>query len=207
MKRNYDTIAFFYDRLARLVYGKTLVNAQRYLLSAVPARAHILIAGGGTGWILEELAKTHESGLTIDYIDASGKMIALAEKRNIGNNKVTFITSQIEDVQLSPEGYDVVITPFLFDNFTDSTLEKVFPVIDRQLKKDGAWLFCDFADTKILWQKAVLQVMYAFFRLSCGIEASHLPDTAGLFSWHGYKVCGQKTFMKEFIVARIYKRA
>ncbi len=111
LKRSYDTIAFFYDRLARMAYGRALVNAQLYLLNSIPAGALILIAGGGTGWVLEEIAKIHPSGLTIDYVDASGKMIALAEKRNTGANKVTFITDPIQDVQFGQKEYDVVLTP------------------------------------------------------------------------------------------------
>ncbi|MFI5196610.1 MAG: class I SAM-dependent methyltransferase [Chitinophagales bacterium] len=206
MKRNYDTVALFYDQLARLAYSKTLINAQLYLLNAIPAGAHVLIAGGGTGWVLEELTKIHPSGLTIDYIDASPKMISLAEKRNAGNNRVTFITAPIQDMQYTPNEYDVVLTPFLFDNFTDSTLQKIFPVIDKQLSREGIWLYCDFRDTGIWWQKVLLKIMYLFFRLCCGIEASQLPDVASCFSSYHYKITGQKMFRRGFIVAAIYKR-
>ena len=206
MKRNYDTIALFYDRLARLAYGKTLVNAQQYLLNAIPAGAHVLIAGGGTGWVLEEIAKIHPSGLTIDYIDISSKMISIAEKRNAGNNRVTFITAPVQDAPYGAEKYDVALTPFLFDNFTNNTLKKIFSIIDQQLSRDGIWLYCDFRDTGILWQKVLLKIMYLFFRLCCGIEASHLPDVASCFSSNHYKITRQRTYMKGFVVAAIYKR-
>ena len=84
LERNYDSIALIYDRLARLVYGRSLVNAQLYLLDAIPAEAHVLIVGGGTGWVLEEITKRHPSGLSIDYIDAASKMVALAKKGMLG---------------------------------------------------------------------------------------------------------------------------
>lgn len=206
LKRSYDSIASFYDRLARLVYGKALINAQLYLLNAIPAGARVLIVGGGTGWVLEEIARIHSSGLTIDYIDASKKMIALAEKRNAGNNKVAFLTAQIQDVKLGQEQYDVALTPFLFDNFNDGTLEKIFAAIDTRLSKGGIWLYCDFRNTSILWQKMMLKVMYVFFKATCGIEAGRLPDAAACFSKYHYKIMGEKIFMKGFVVAEIYKR-
>jgi hypothetical protein len=52
MPANYNNSAWFYDRLSRMVYGRALINAQVYLLQYVPAGASVLIAGGGTGWIL-----------------------------------------------------------------------------------------------------------------------------------------------------------
>jgi ubiquinone/menaquinone biosynthesis C-methylase UbiE len=205
MKGNYDHIAWFYDTLARLVYGKAILRAQQYLIGHIPAGANILIAGGGTGWILEEIARLYSSGLTITYVDLSSKMIAQARRRNAGNNKVTFITAPAE--KAPPGKYDVVMTPFLFDNFSDSTLQSTFSAIDRLLVKDGVWLYCDFQDAGKWWQKALLKIMYAFFRVSCGIETAHLPDAKGCFSEHHYKIKEKKTFFNEFIIARVYQRA
>jgi len=205
LKRNYDTIAWFYDRLAGLVFGRTLVNAQLYLVSSIPAGSRILIVGGGTGWILEKIAAQHPSGLKITYIDASAKMIALAVKRKCGDNHVLFIAQGIETVMLAG-AFDVVITPFLFDNFTDNSLRKIFADIDSLLKTKGLWLYCDFQNTTVLWQRAVLRVMYWFFRGSCGIEATHLPDAKACFAEHGYIVMSRRDFMNGFVTAVMYNK-
>ena len=183
-----------------------MLNAQQYLINFIPAKARVLIIGGGTGWILEEIAHVHPSELTIVYIDVSPKMISLAKKRNAGNNKVTFITSQVQDVHYSPEEYDIVLTPFLFDNFTDDSLQKIFPEISKGLKRGGLWLHCDFEETGRFTQRFLLKVMYFFFRVCCGIEASGLPDVSALFSRYEYKISGRKTYMKGFIAATIYRR-
>jgi len=205
LKRNYDTIAGIYDRLARLVFGNAQTNAQLYLLQAIPPLSHILIAGGGTGWILEEIANIHPSGLTITYIDASLKMVSLAKKRNVGKNAIAFIAAPVESVLL--EGtYDVVLTPFFFDNFSQKSLEKIFLQIDQSLSPDCTWLYCDFNDTGLGWQRMLLKIMYVFFRSLCGIEATHLPDADALFSKFRYKEKVQETFMKGFISAVAYKR-
>ncbi len=190
--------------MARIVYGNTLVDAQRYLLSSIPKGASVLIAGGGTGWVLEELAKIHPSGLSITYIDSSEKMIALSRKRDAGKNVVEFIAAPVET--LRGKLYDAILTPFLLDNFTDDMLALVFPVLDNLLKPTGKWLYCDFQNTSRIWQKALLKTMYVFFRLSCGIKASRLPDANACFSKYGYNVLGQRKFMEGFIAATVYMR-
>ena len=136
MASNYDNSAWFYDRLSRVIYGRALIRSQVYLLQHIPAGATILIAGGGTGWILEEITKIHPSGLKITYAEISAKMMALSQKRNAGNNEVTFVNLPVENVQM-PDQFDVVITPFLFDNFTEQTLQQVFGHIHQSLKPGG----------------------------------------------------------------------
>ncbi|MEO3405336.1 class I SAM-dependent methyltransferase [Mucilaginibacter sp. CAU 1740] len=205
MAANYDNSAWFYDKLSRLVYGKALVNAQVYLLRFVPANSKILIAGGGTGWILDELTKIHQSGLSITYVEISANMLALSQKRNTGNNEVVFVNNAVENVKLA-KGFDVVITPFLFDNFLDETVNKVFNHLHRLLKPSGLWLNADFQLTGHWWQNVMLQSMFVFFRLLCGIEASRLPAIEQRFDNAGYRVIEDKTFFGEFIVARVYRR-
>ena len=205
MSANYDNSAWFYDRLSRLVYGNALIRSQVYLLKHIPANATILVAGGGTGWILEEIAKLHPSGLTITYVEVSSRMIALSQRRNPENNQVTFINEPVENTKVNAH-YEVVITPFLFDNFTEMTLEKVFMHIHTRLKPGGIWLNMDFKPAGIWWQKLLLWSMLAFFRLICGIEASRLPDIEKQFKQHHYKVIDQKSFFGDFISSMAFQK-
>jgi len=205
LKRNYDTIASFYDKLARLVYGRTLINAQLFLLHAIPANSNILIAGGGTGWILEELAKIYPSGLDITYIDSSVKMITLARARNVGANNVDFVAAPVETLPPGKQ-YDAILTPFLLDNFTDEKLEGIFPFLHSLLRPGGLWLYCDFQNTGRLWQKGLLKLMYFFFRIFCGIGALRLPDAESCFRKYRYSILDEKKFMSDFVIAAIYKR-
>ena len=181
------------------------MNAQLYLLDAIPAGARLLIVGGGTGWILEEIATLHPAGLSITYIDSSEKMIALSERRNAGNNKVSFEAIPVESVILDGM-YDVVLTPFLLDNLTEVSMRKVCQSITAHLNPGGIWLYCDFEDGGKVWHKVLLKIMYLFFRLSCGIEASELPDVRAWFSEGKYKIIGERKFYKGFAVARVYKK-
>ena len=205
MAANYNNSAWFYDSLSRIVYGKALVNAQVYLLNHIPANSKLLIVGGGTGWILEELTYIQPSGLDITYVEIAPNMMALSRKRNTGNNKVIFINEAIEKVNL-PADLDVVLTPFLLDNFTQQNLEIIFTSINALIKPDGLWLNASFQLKGKWWQKVMLKTMFIFFKLTCGIEASQLPGITEAFETNGYKLIEQKNFFGEFIGTRIYQK-
>jgi ubiquinone/menaquinone biosynthesis C-methylase UbiE len=205
MTSNYDNSAAFYDQLSRIVYGKALVKAQLYLLKMVSPNSSVLIVGGGTGWILEELSNIHYSGLSITYVEISSRMTALAQKKNTGINKVTFINDAIEQTPVG-QIYDVVITPFLFDNFTEDTLQKTFEHMHSQLKPKGLWLCTDFQLTGKLWQKLLLKSMYLFFKVLCGIETLTMPDIEMQFVKHSYRRLTAQTFYGEFIISTEYQK-
>ncbi len=205
VRYNYDTIAFVYDRVARLVFGHTLIDAQQYLVEAIPPGARVLIAGGGTGWILETIAAHHPAGLHITYIDASEKMIALARKRKAGGNEVAFIAADIQQAQLA-DGYDVVFTAFFLDNFDQQSAEVVFNKVHMALVPGGQWLYADFQNTTAPAHKVLLRIMYMFFRLLCRIPARELPDIQGSFKKYGYTRTGLRTFRKNWIAAEIYHK-
>ena len=200
---NYDNAASFYDKLSRLVFGDRLIKAQVYLLRHIPPNAKVLIVGGGTGWILDELTRLHPSGLDITYVEISANMMALSQKRNAGDNHVTFINQPIQQVALH-DNFDITITPFLLDNFTDESLPSVFEPIHQCLKSTGFWLYTDFQLTGKLWQGIMLKSMLLFFKILCGVESWRLPDAKGMFVKHGYSVVDEKSFFGEFVVSRVY---
>jgi ubiquinone/menaquinone biosynthesis C-methylase UbiE len=205
MASNYNNSAWFYDGLSRLVYGRALINAQIYLLQFVPANSSVLIVGGGTGWILEELAKIHSSGLQVTYVEVAADMMARSKQRHAGLNQAVFINDAIENVAIAGE-FDVVITPFLFDNFTEATAQKVFNHIHQLLKPGAVWLNADFQLTGKWWQSVLLRSMFLFFRMLCKIEASQLPDVQGLFTLRRYREVEEKCFYGDFVVARVYEK-
>lgn len=206
MPSNYDNSAWFYDRLSRVVYGDALVKAQSYLLQFIQPNSSILIAGGGTGWILEELAKKHSSGLKITYVEISANMMALSQKRDYGKNEVVFINAPVEEADLVMP-FDVVFTPFLFDNFREDTLLKVFNHLHQLLSPGGIWLNTDFQLTGKWWQNVLLRSMFLFFRVLCSIETSVLPDINAKFKEHRYKALTEKTFFGDFILSMALQKA
>jgi len=207
MTTNYDKIATNYDLISRIIFGKNLVEAQVCLLKYVPNNSRVLIAGGGTGWILEEFTKIHPQGLIIDYVESSAKMIALSKKRNYASNKINFINLPIENYS-TDEKYDIILTPFFFDNFTVNKIQTIFNRLNNLLKNDGTWLYVDFVydeNKKPLWQKALLKIMYLFFRITSKIETQELVNMEFFFKPLYNKVV-EVSHYHNFIKSIVYKK-
>jgi ubiquinone/menaquinone biosynthesis C-methylase UbiE len=203
MPANYNRSAAFYDRLSRVVFGDALIRAQVYLLTFIPPASQVLIIGGGTGWILDEITKIQPSRLNITYVELSENMIAMSRKRNVGNNQAEFINQAIEEVN-AIASYDVLITPFLFDNYTDANLPAVFTHIHGMLKPGGRWLYTDFQLTGKWWQYAMLKSMLLFFKLLCGVESWHLPNVNIEFKRFGYNIIEEKEFFGKFVKSVVF---
>lgn len=209
MLNNYDRIAANYDRLSRLIFGKAIVRAQQSLLPLLAPPARVLIVGGGTGWILEEIARFHPAGLTIDYVEISSKMLDLARKRDFKDNQVIFVHAGIEDYT-APAAYKVVMTPFLFDNFGRERAQVVFEKLNNMLENGGLWLFTDFHIDKglnRLWQKALLRSMYVFFRNISHVEADQLPDMQALFKTSNFRIISETFHFGRFIHSVAYGKS
>jgi ubiquinone/menaquinone biosynthesis C-methylase UbiE len=208
MLNNYDNIARQYDFLSRLVFGKSQVRAQVELLRFIECDDRILIVGGGTGWILEELAARYPAGLRITYVEISARMIALSRQRNCGQNEVNFINLPVEEFS-SEERYDRILTGFLFDNFSTERSARVFSQLDAVLKRGGDWLYTDFYfDEKegVLWQMFLLKTMYIFFGWLCKVESRELVDTGPLFKAAGYREISLSSKYRGFIRSFVYKK-
>jgi len=206
MNNNYDRVAGFYDSLSKLVFGNALMQAQRSMLHKIPAHSKILIVGGGTGAMMEEIAKLHPAGLSITYVEISEKMTALARQRNVGQNRVEFVHAAIEDYR-TDRTFDVIITAFLFDNFKQEKAELVFNVLNKLLSVKGHWLLADFyIDPKKLWQKWLLRSMYLFFNILSNVETNQLPETETLFHANGYQTVFQQFSFGRFIHSNVYQK-
>jgi len=201
---NYNSVSFFYDPLSRLLFGKALVNAQVYLLKQITPGSRIIVVGGGTGWILDEITKLYPSGLNITYVEMSEKMMGVSMKRSIGANVVDFVNNDVRKLT-TPILFDVVITPFLFDNFSQQNAETLFEHLYSLAKPKGFWLYCDFQLTGKWWQNILLRSMLIFFRTMCNIEANKLPDMQKSFSAAGYNLVAQQTFFGNFVFSGVYQ--
>ena len=56
MKANYDKIAPIYDMLSKLVFNRSQLLGQIEQLKNLSDNQHILICGGGSGKILDEIS-------------------------------------------------------------------------------------------------------------------------------------------------------
>lgn len=175
---DFNWIAPVYDALAFVVFGQRLKQAQSAFLDRIPAGASVLMVGGGTGWLLEQVLGHYQPGKVV-YVETSAQMVARASKRILQKPLPGTVDFRMGDETALPMGaqFDVIITPFVLDLFTESTLQYAFiPSLMNVLKSDGVWLVTDFVNPPGGWQKVLLWCMIQFFRLTAGIETRKLAD-------------------------------
>lgn len=207
-ENNFNRVAFFYDFLARMVFGHELRNSQTVFLDRIPENSSLLILGGGTGWLLKELLK-YKTVKRIVYVEVSSKMIAYA-KRHLKPEekmKVQFIKGN-ENCIKKKDSYDVIITFYILDLFKTARLNNIFNKLSGALKSNGLWLFADFnnKEDKNWWQKVLIFLMYKFFIITSNVEANRLPDFGQFFKKYFLKEIAKKTFYSEFIISKIYSK-
>jgi len=202
---NYDNSAWFYDHLSRVVFGNALITATGHFLNLIPPNSKVLIAGGGSGRITEDICKIHQSGLQITYVELSAKMMALSRKRNPAENTISYINAPIEDAGLPP-GFDVLITPFLLDSLSPAIFEQVIGCLDGLLLPGGIWINTDFQLTGKWWQSFLLKTMFTFFKVMGCVEVTRLPLIKESFVAFGYGAINVQTFYGDFIVSTVYRK-
>lgn len=207
MNPDFNKVAKIYDLLSGAVFGDQLMKAQISALHFIQPQSQILIVGGGTGKILEEIAKVHASGLTICYVEISKSMIDIAKKKNHKENIVHFFQMPIQEFYpRTPFG--LVITPFFFDLFNKENITQLFSHIDSMTETDATWLYTDFIPEKLhdsWWQKLLLKAMYLFFSLVSRVEAQALTDMNDYFK-DKYQQISEQRFYGNFIRTIVYKK-
>jgi len=197
MKNNFDFIAKYYDLLANLVYGSAIRKSQVDNLKHIKAKDHVLVLGGGTGWILEEIADL-DIPLDITYVDSSKEMIKRSKKRDITNSlSVNFICGDVNEISLGK--HDVIITNFFLDVFKEDFLLSVMSHLKGKLKDEGIWLFTDFNKTDNYYHQFLLIIMFWFFRLTANLESKSLPGFNHYFHAIGLKKLYIKTYYNGMI--------
>lgn len=205
MAGGFDWIAPFYDSIARLVFGESIRRCQLEYLDKIPPAANVLILGGGTGWIVEELFKLNPT-CRVWYVEASIRMLEKARKTNEAKSpyQLVFLHGTERNLrEIAEVPFDAVITNFYFDLFTTTSLSSVLESITCSINPGSKLLVSEFVE-EVWWQRMLLFVMYRFFRWSASIEAARLPQWETELKRHGFAEGAAKTFYGGFIKSALY---
>ncbi|EJF08267.1 type 12 methyltransferase [Pontibacter sp. BAB1700] len=209
---NFNSIAPVYDGLSHLVFGNALRRAQVEHLSLIPEKANVLLIGGGSGWLLEQLLR-YRPLAEVTYLEASEKMLEMTRRR-IGlriPSALPDITFRLgtEDSLQHGETYDVILTPFLLDLFPYKRLAYLMDRLCAALRPQGLWLFSDFWPTQVpapAWQRILLRSMYTFFGKVSQVSATRLPDFEHHFARLPLEELQAASFYGGLVQAKVYRK-
>lgn len=199
----FNAISRWYDRLAGMIFGDAILNAQLHLIREILPDSRILILGGGTGKILPQLLSDC-AGAEVWFIEASSEMIRRAASRVNGSRKVHFIHGTHLDIP--PIDFDVVMGCFFLDLFSPPVLKSVIECVSMRLKASGKLLVSDFV-AEAYWHKALLVIMYWLFSLVSGLRTNTLPPWNEILPEHGFSRLSEKNFYRGFIKSVCFGRS
>ncbi|MBN3584008.1 class I SAM-dependent methyltransferase [Algoriphagus aestuarii] len=196
MKDDYSFIAPYYNRLAKLVFGKKLKEAKNCFVSGLEDKK-ILLIGGGDGLDYQEIAKK----LHGQYWEKSQRMLELA-KRNLSESGLSF---HLGEFKVENSGhFDEVWLHFVLDTMEDSEISQLISVLRSNLKANGRVYLVDFFEAKSFWQKGMLQVMLGFFRIFAAHKRKNIPDYEKLFLQAGWIKSTENDLMDGWVCAQIW---
>lgn len=205
MVGEYDFLAKYYSRLSYFFLGREYLISQSHFLEFIEDKGSILIIGGGSGEILKQLSKKNTT-LTITYIEASKKMLLLAQQNVAFHQPVRFIHSDTL-TNLQSQKFDFVVCNFIFDHFSKKKLNYLLNDLIPLLKIESKLIYTDFSayDSQKWWQKSVYNLMRGFIFITCkGIRSYNFNIPSEIIK-SGFEVERKSTFKNNFIEAILFK--
>jgi ubiquinone/menaquinone biosynthesis C-methylase UbiE len=175
---NCDPIARAYCYLEYGSFGSALQRRRCHFLPQLGESRKVLMLGEGDGRFLAEFVRRNPNA-EVDYVDASAKMLALAQRR-AGSTRVHFHHRNLLDATPPQGPYDTITTHFFLDCLSDNDITGVVQRIATTASPGARWVVSEFREPETGWRKlrAKLWVsgLYAAFGIVTHLSTRKLPD-------------------------------
>jgi hypothetical protein len=211
---NAARIAVYYESLERLCFGNALERRRLAFLSEAATSRYALICGGGDGRFLARLLHSN-SQVEVDFVDSSPKMTLLAKRRIAGMRRsaaqrVQFTVGDIRDFRPRYRGYDLIATNFFLDCFTDQNVTQLIGQLSSWTLPDALWMISEFQTSngklERLWQTTIVGTLYFAFRMTTGLNVSHVPNYAMPLQMAGFRQRREQSAMGGLLISSVWQR-
>jgi SAM-dependent methyltransferase len=155
------------------------------------------VLGEGPGRFLVELLRTNP-GVQVTCVERSPRMIEAARSQLHESELARVRFERADALEWEPphNEYDLVVTHFFLDCFRRDELAKLVAKLAASATTDARWLLADFREPEHGWRKwrakAVLALMYGFFRWTTGLSAFRLTPPDGFLTIGGFQLTARR---------------
>jgi len=199
---NCDPIARWYRWLEYAGFGGALQRRRTAFLRDVADARRVLLLGEGDGRFLVELVRQNR-GASIDYVDLSRRMLERARRAGDG---VNYRQGDALTIPLPESEYDLIVTHFFLDCFEPAELTRLIGRAARAARPDARWLVSEFREPSA-WARAVVRMLYWFFRVTTGLKTSRLSDHRPLLAECGFRLIREERARAGLLVSELWSRA
>ena len=209
---NFDRIARPYRWLEYLTLGLALVRCRNRFLPRLADRRHALILGDGDGRFLARLLASNPH-LCADAVDISPAMLRVLTRRAHASHPTAasrLRTHQTSALTFDPPNaapYDLVVTHFFLDCFTQPELDALVSRLRPHLAPGALWVLCDFRIPvgALRWPaRALVRFLYFAFRILTGLRTTRLPDHAVALKSAGFTRNSQHLSLGGILTAELW---
>ncbi len=213
ISNGFDRIAFIYDTLTSITSFNQINKSQLAFISHLSIQSTCLILGGGTGYFLQKLLEENEN-ICVTYVDASEKMIQLAQKRiakNIPNalHRVTFICEGIENFEFGK--YDIIVCNYFLDLFEDIYVNFILDKLYRSINNQGLLYITDFTkpNTKeaLGWILNIgIKGLYLLFKWTTSLSTKNISNIHEIVLENHFNRIQMKKFFNGILCCNVYEK-
>lgn len=200
---NCDPIARGYRWLEYAGFGGALERCRSAFLADVANAKRVLLLGEGDGRFLVKLVEQNR-GASFDYVDLSGRMIELAQRR--AGDAVAYQQGDALTIPLPEREYDLIVTHFFLDCFAEPDLACLIQRVARSARPDARWLVSEFRQPSA-WARALVGMLYWFFRVTTGLKTARLADHRPLFECSGFRLVQEQPIRNGLLVSELWIRS
>jgi ubiquinone/menaquinone biosynthesis C-methylase UbiE len=191
---NCDRIAPYYEILEHILFGRLLEHRRFAFLGEIRTSRRAIVCGGGDGRFLARLLRVN-ARVDVDFVDLSSTMVELAERRVTGmgrtfRKRVRFHAGDVRSFAAPADSYDLIVTHYFFDCFSNQELEDVVCRLARWGMPQARWIVSDFSEANgpigRLWTRGVISGLYSAFRFTTGLKVTRLPEYKAALARRGY---------------------
>lgn len=204
-----DPLARVYRWLEYAAFGRTLEKSRFQFLPELGGARRILMLGEGDGRALAKLVALVPDA-TIDVVEQSPAMTALARRRVRDFSGVHFFEQDLLAFPFPPMNYDAAVACFVLDCFDAVDAAALLGRIHESLRPGATLLITDFAEPRKGWRRqharAWVHVMYFLFRWTTGLEVTQLPPIERLVQQAGFAHIQSRTWRASLIESTLWRR-
>jgi len=194
---SFDTLAPYYRSMEFVMAGGVLQRCRTSFIAEAANSRRALLLGEGPGRFLVELLRTNRC-VEITCVERSPRMIAEARHQLTESqlNRVTFEQADALAWQSPRNEFDLLVTNFFLDCFRPEELRVLVAKIAASATGQARWLLTDFREPERGWRRwrarAVLALMYGFFRVTTGLSASQLTPPDAFLEAGGFRLASRR---------------
>jgi ubiquinone/menaquinone biosynthesis C-methylase UbiE len=210
---SFDTLAPWYRGMEFVTAGGLLQRCRTSFLAETQNCRRALLLGEGPGRFLIELLRANPR-VEVTCVERSPRMIEQAvrqlQRHGLSAARVEFQQCDALSWQPPRAEFDLVATHFFLDCFRRNELERLIAGIGQSAAPTARWLLTDFRLPPRGWQRwrarAVLALMYAFFRVMTGLSAARLAPVDDLMESAGFRRTRQSLANYGLVRAELWLR-